>query len=84
MMFTAPLVVLDGSLRFTLSRLTLLVQARVIWRFHVHHVHMLPKQLDDLIQLLVVAVAVYEDFKLGIAPLGLPGLYVHKVDVAFL
>lgn len=47
-----------------LNPLTLLVQARVIWRLHVHHAHMLPKQLDDLIQLFVVAVAVHEDFKL--------------------
>lgn len=46
------------------TRLTLLVQARVIWRLHVHHAHMLPEQLDDLIQLFVVAVAVHEDLKL--------------------
>lgn len=48
----------------TLNRLTPLMQARVIWRLHVHHVHMLPKQLDDFIQLFVVAVAVHKDFKL--------------------
>lgn len=45
---------------------------------------MLPKQLDDLIQLFVVAVAVHENFKLRVAPLGFPGLYVHEVDVVFL
>lgn len=45
---------------------------------------MLSEQLDDFIQLLVVAVAVHEDFKFGVASFGFSGLYVHKVDVVFL
>lgn len=63
---------------------TLLLQTGVIWRLHVHHVHVLPKQLDDFIQLLVVAVAVHEYLKLRVASFGFSGLYVHKVDMVFL
>lgn len=45
---------------------------------------MLSKQLDDFIQLFVVAVAVHENFKLRVASFGFPGLYVDKVDMVFL
>lgn len=63
---------------------TLFVETRVIQRLHVHHVHVLLEQLDDFIQLFVVAVAVHKDLELGVASLGLPGLYMHQVDVVFL
>ena len=45
---------------------------------------MLPKQVDDLVQLFVVAVAVHKDFKLRVASFGFPGFYVQKVNVVFL
>lgn len=40
--------------------------------------------MDDLTQLLVVAVAVHENLKLRVASLGFPGLNVHEVDMVFL
>lgn len=64
--------------------LTFFVETRVIQRLHVQHAHVLLEQLDDFIQLLVVAVAVHEDFKLRVASFGLSGLYVHEVDMVFL
>lgn len=45
---------------------------------------MLSKQLDDFIQLFMVAVAVHKYLKLRVAPFGFSGLYVYKVDVVFL
>lgn len=45
---------------------------------------MLPKQLDDFIQLFVVAVAVHKNFKLGVASFGFSRLYVYKVDMVLL
>lgn len=45
---------------------------------------MLPQQVDDFIQLLVVAVAVHKNFKLRIASFGFSGLYVDKIYVVFL
>lgn len=45
---------------------------------------MLPKQLDDFVQLFVVAVAINKDLKLRVASFGFPGLYVDEVDVVFL
>lgn len=45
---------------------------------------MLSEQVDYLIQLFVVAVAVHEDFKLRVASFGFSRLYVDKVDVVFL
>lgn len=60
------------------------METRVIQRLHVQHVHVLLEQLDDFIQLFVVAVAVHKDFKLRVASFGFSGLYVHKVDMAFL
>lgn len=45
---------------------------------------MLSKQVDDFIQLFVVAVAVHKDFKLRVASFGSPGFYVHEVNVVFL
>lgn len=45
---------------------------------------MLSEQMDDFIQLFVVAVAVHKNFKLRVASFGFSGLYVHKVDVVFL
>lgn len=47
--------------------LTFFVEARVIQRLHVQHAHVLLEQLDDFIQLLVVAVAVHKDFELRVA-----------------
>lgn len=63
---------------------TFLVYAGVIWRLHIHHIHMLLEQLNDFVQLFVVAVAVHKYVKLGVASLGFPGLYVYKVDMVFL
>ena len=60
------------------------MQTGVIWRLHVHHVHMLPKQLNDFVQLFVVAVAVHKYLKLRVASFGFSGLYVDKVDMVFL
>lgn len=53
-------------------------------RVHLEHVHVFPQQLNDLVQLLTVAIAVDEDFKLRVSSFGFSGLNVHKVDVVFL
>lgn len=63
---------------------TFLVQTGIIRRLHIHHVHMLLKQLDDFVQLLVVAVAVHKYVKLRVASFGFSGLYVYKVDMVLL
>lgn len=60
------------------------METRVIQRLHVQHAHVLLEQLDDFIQLFVVAVAVHKDFKLRVASFGFSGLYVHEVDMVFL
>lgn len=60
------------------------METRVIQILHVQHVHVLLEQLDDFIQLFVVAVAVHEDFKLRVASFGFSGFYVHEVDMVFL
>lgn len=60
------------------------METGVIQRLHVQHAHVLLEQLDDFIQLFVVAVAVHKDFKLRVASFGFPGLYVHEVDMVFL
>lgn len=64
--------------------LTFFVETRVIQILHVQHVHVLLEQLDDFIQLFVVAVAVHEDFKLRVASFGFSGFYVYEVDMVFL
>lgn len=64
--------------------LTFFVETTVIQRLHVQHAHVLLEQLDDFIQLLVVAVAVHKDFELRVASFGFSGLYVHEVDMVFL
>ncbi len=56
----------------------------VVRRVHLEHVHVFPQQLNDLVKLLAVAVAVYEDLELWVTPFGFSGLDVHQVDVVFL
>lgn len=60
------------------------METGIIQRLHVQHVHVLLEQLDDFIQLFVVAVAVHKDLELRVAPFGFSGLYVHEVDMVFL
>ena len=43
---------------------TFLQQTGVIGGLHVHYVHVLAEELDDLVQLFVVAVTVHKYFKL--------------------
>lgn len=45
---------------------------------------MLLKQLNDFVQLFVVAVAVHKYVKLRVASFGFSGLYVYEVDMVFL
>lgn len=42
------------------------------------------QQLDDVTELLAFAVTVHQDLKLRVAPPGLSGFDVQKVDVVFL
>ena len=51
---------------------------------HVDDVHVFVQQLDDLVQLLVVAVHVNKDLKLGVTTFGLPGLDVDQVHMVLL
>lgn len=45
---------------------------------------MLPKEMDDFIQLFMVAVTVHKNFKLRVASFGFSGLNVYKIDMVFL